>query len=140
MITSNNHRQHFGAMEQRPFQKRVNPKNHKSRGNKMGKIFLILVAIIGFGISANSQNLQKREYNDGKILAYIEYQKNYSTGSCNGCISSDEVLNIRWCCKKYAGLIDCNTISYTQINIYLTIRIITSFLRYMVDNQHINIL
>ena len=34
-----------------------------------------------------------------------------------------------WCCKKYAGLIDCNIISYTQINIYLTIRIITSFFK-----------
>ena len=32
-----------------------------------------------------------------------------------------------WCCKKYAGLIDCNTISCAQINIHLTIRIITSF-------------
>jgi len=43
------------AMEQRPFQKRVSPKNQRSRNNKM-KIFLILVAVIGFGISANAQS------------------------------------------------------------------------------------
>ena len=43
------------AMEQRPFQKRVQLKNHKSRGNKMKKVFLIFIAVIGFGISANAE-------------------------------------------------------------------------------------
>jgi len=38
MITFQNNKQHFGAMEQKPFQKRVQLKNYKSRGNKMKKV------------------------------------------------------------------------------------------------------
>ena len=52
-----------GAMEAETILKtRVIPKIHKSRGNnvnlhKMKKIFAMLIAVIGFGISANAQDI-----------------------------------------------------------------------------------
>jgi len=59
MITFLKNKKHFNAMEQRPFQKRVQLKNHKSRENKRSLLIFACLFLLGI-FSINAQEIKQR--------------------------------------------------------------------------------
>ena len=91
------------AMEQRPFQKRVQLKNQRSRGNNLKGVFLILVAIIGFGISANAQDvITLKNGTDIQALVQeigefdVKYKKFENPSGPNYTLKKSDILIIRY--------------------------------------------
>ena len=81
----------------------VSPKDHTSRGNKMKRVFLILVAIIGFGISVKAQDvITLKNGTDIQALVQeineldIKYKKIENPSGPNYTLKKSEILIIRY--------------------------------------------